>query len=517
MATPLSPRSPRSVFPPPDGGLPWESDELLAARLRSGPDGEVTHSTAALIARHWQPVRDYAAICLASSAGTADMVTAAAFHQVFDRLTLGEPGAALRPRLLLTARDLVRFWAADDLMSGMLPELGNPAGARGLRTVKSPTPENRELAERAFHGLTPTARCLLWHTEVEGEPISVPAALLGLDTATAVITLEQTREQFREGCVRAHRELAPTKECRFHNRLLDVPLRRGGELLPEVRRHLDACPYCRYAAEQLSHFEAGLGALLAEAVLGWGADRYLASRPGRTARRSRTGPAPARSAGRPRRAGGGRHRHRALPRILVPAEALRSPRALLAGVGIASAGLLATVLALSLWPDGGSGPAPAPSAGATDGHGTASPSTPTANATTGRTRLRESAAGLCLGIRGKPETGADATLAVCSSAATQQWSYERDGLLRSAAAPGLCLDSHADAGVIILGRCAPAKAARGDDVRYDLTARGEFLPRWTRDLALTSASARPDAPIVTRVRDGSPAQRWQTVRVPAAG
>ena len=78
------------------------------------PDSEVAQSVALLMARHWQPVHEYAVICLASPASVASMVTAAAFHQVLDRLKLGEPALALRPRLLVTVRDTVRQWSADE-------------------------------------------------------------------------------------------------------------------------------------------------------------------------------------------------------------------------------------------------------------------------------------------------------------------------------------------------------------------------------------------------------------------
>lgn len=234
MPTPHPPRPPY----PPAGGVPEESDESLGAALRGRPDVEVGKSVALLMARHWQPVHEYAAICLASPEDTASMVTAAAFHQVFDRLTLGEPAVALRPRLLVTVRDTVRQWSAEEYISAVLPELGKPSGGRGMRAAKSLTPENRKLAERSFHTLPGLARCLLWHVEVEAEGIAVPAALLGMDTDTASAALEQAREKLREGCVHAHRELAPTKDCRFYNRLLDVPIRRGGALLPDVRQHL---------------------------------------------------------------------------------------------------------------------------------------------------------------------------------------------------------------------------------------------------------------------------------------
>lgn len=283
-----TPHPPRPSFPPRAAptptATPGESDESLAALLRAQPEGELTHSVALLLARHWQPTHDYAVICLASSANVASMVTAAAFQQVLERLRRAGSAVALRPQLLVAVRDTVKAWSAEDRISAVLPDLRKPAGGRGMRATKSMTPENRKLAERSFEALPGLAQCVLWHTEVEGEHISVPAGLLGMDPDMASAALEQAREQFREGCVRAHRELAPNKDCRHYNRLLDVPIRRGGALLPDVQQHLLVCRFCRYAAEQLSHFESGLGGLgglLAEAVLGWGARRYLDSRPGR--------------------------------------------------------------------------------------------------------------------------------------------------------------------------------------------------------------------------------------------
>lgn len=492
--------TPHPASPPFPDGVPGPSDEALAARLSGAPDAEVSRATALLLARHWPSAYAYARICLASSAQVAAMVTTAACHQVLDRLTLGDNGVALRPRLLVTVRDTVRHWAAEDRIAGALPELRKPAGGRGMRAATSMTPENRRLAERAFQELPGPARCLLWHTEVEAEPLDIPAALLGMDTDTAAVTLEQAREKFREGCVRAHRQLAPSPDCRFYNRLLDVPIRRGGALLPDVQDHLAECRHCRDAAEQLSHVETGLGALLAEAVLGWGARRYFDSRPGRTQHRPRGRGA--------RRAG---RRPRVLPRF--PGVAARSTRALRTGVGIASAGLLATVLATSLSYDGDADPTA--SAGATDRGDASTPGPVTTPQDAAQlpsepreTRFRNAGTDLCLDIQGEPRAGAEAGLSACSAEWTQQWSYENDGLLRSVADPGLCLDAHADAGVVILGTCADAGDPRGGDVRYDLTGQGEFVPRWDEQLALAPATGEPGADIVVKVRDGSPTQRW---------
>ncbi|MFF0200743.1 RICIN domain-containing protein [Streptomyces sp. NPDC005017] len=516
---PPTPHPPRPPYPPP-GAFPGESDESLAGRLRGSPDDDVSRSTALLIARHWRPAYEYAAICLADSGPAAAMVTGAAVHQLLDRLTLGEPGVVLRPRLLVAVRDTVRLWATEERISAVLPGLRKPAGGRGMRTASPGPPENRRLTERAFLSLPPVDQCLLWHTEVEAEAVGVPAALLGMDAEAAATAVEQAREKLREGLVRTHRELSPTNECRFHNRLLDIPIRRGGSLLPDVRRHLAECRYCRAAAEQLSHFEGGLGVLLAEAVLGWGAHRYVESRPGRGRQVPRRRDATRHGAGRTR---SGAARHRVLSRAQGPGGRRaapgdgRSPRALLTGVGLASAGILAILLGAGLWGSGG-GTEPMASTGASgsdpSGDGSPDPSgAPTSPdsaglSAPGRSGLLNAGAGLCLDIEGEARAGAGVGLADCSTASTQLWSYAADGLLRSVAEPGLCLDSHMDAGVAILAVCADRGSLRGDDVRYELTDAGEFVPLWDKRLALAATTGDAGADIVVKVRDGSPAQRW---------
>ncbi|WP_449348608.1 ricin-type beta-trefoil lectin domain protein [Streptomyces shaanxiensis] len=451
------------------------------------------------MARHWQATYAYSVICLASWSPSASMAAAAAFDRVLSR-----PGqGALRPQLLVAVREFVKEWAADDDISAVLPELRKTIGGRGLRAARSVTPERRQLAERAFRALPGASQCLLWHAEVEAEPISVPAGLLGVDTARAAAALEQAREQFRAGCVRAHRELAPTSECRFYNRLLDVPIRRGGDLLPDVRKHLSECRYCRHAAEQLSHFEGGLEVLLAETVLGWGAHRYLESRPARAADR----PAPAlHGAARPRP--GGRHR---------PAnggQPRRHTKTVLVGAGLTSLALLATVLVAKGWSDDGV-PTSNVTWGAATGNtvrpspvensrsaGSPSPASVGDPVEVGHGRLRTIDAGLCLDTSdGRTADGVEAVLAACSTAGSQQWSYQDDGLLRSAADPRLCLDSDAGKGSVVVADCQ----GQVGEVHYDLTVRGELLLR--RGKGLLVAPGKGDTVVVTE-RDGSKKQRW---------
>ncbi|QKW26495.1 hydrolase [Streptomyces seoulensis] len=291
-----SPHPPPPPRPPRPAAAPAESDHRLVARLREsggGPDGG-HHAVALLLARHWRATYDYAVVCLAAPGGSAAMVATAAFRRVLRGPANGTSGGAaggtrdgaagraLRPRLLVAVRETVRQWAADDAACAVLPELRRPSGGRGLRAVPSLTPERRRLAERAFHDLPGAFQCLLWHTEAEADPLTVPAGLLAMDPKTAAGLRERAREQFRAGCLRAHRELAPTGECLILGPLLlDVPTSRGGALPPGARRHLRECRHCAHAAEQFGCFDGGLDVLLAEAVLGWGARRYLDSRTAR--------------------------------------------------------------------------------------------------------------------------------------------------------------------------------------------------------------------------------------------
>lgn len=522
-----SPHPPRPSYPPRPGVAPGESDESLAAPLRGRrPDGgETARPVALLLARHWQPTYDYAVICLASSGNVASMAATAAFREVLESRGRRQSAEALRPRLLVAVRDIVKAWSADDGVSGVLPEVRKSAGARGMRAAKPTTPGNRELAERSFRDLSGTAQCLLWHTEVEAEPISVPAGLLAMDAGTAAAVLEQAREQFRAGCVRAHREQAPSRDCRFYNRLLDIPIRRGGALLPDVQQHLLECRHCRYAAEQLSLCRAGLGVLLTEAVLGRGARRYLDSRPGRGAH----GVHPQESAGRGGRwrPESGRHRLLQQPTTLpglsfVPSWNHSKP--VLAGLGLVSAVVLSTVLATSLGSDDGRGPGPAAASTEATGSqvespgrtGPLVPSTVAPSATSagfpgvsGHARLRNAATDLCLDIRGdEARPGVGTRMAECSSGKNQQWSYDSDGLLRSHADLELCLDSRADDGAVTLARCQGPSAAHVDDLRHDLTVQGQLLPRWDEGLAVVPTSAAKGADVVVKLRNASVEQKW---------
>ncbi|WP_225810610.1 RICIN domain-containing protein [Streptomyces spinosus] len=124
-----------------------------------------------------------------------------------------------------------------------------------------------------------------------------------------------------------------------------------------------------------------------------------------------------------------------------------------------------------------------------------------------RGRLRDLASGLCVAVAGdKAVRGAETELADCSAVPTQQWTYETDGSLRSAAARDLCLDSRLGYSVRLAPCAATGEAAR--DLRYDFTLQGALVPRSDQGLALTPAATDGSGALVLKTRAPGAAQRW---------
>jgi hypothetical protein len=518
------------------------TDEQLSAELKkwSGttpalqPVGE-------LLDRHWEAAFAYARLCT-DGPRPAGMLTTAAFTRLFgESLRHTGPTAAWRPHLLVTVRRIAAEWDSDGRREMLHPALRTEAGGDRAAARLLP-PAERRLLSGAFQRLQQSARCLLWHTAVEPEPIGVPGALLGLDEEDARVELRRARERLREECLQVHRELAPEQECRHYLRLLDVTYRRGGvELDPDLREHLERCRHCLHTADQLHQFNGQLGLALAEAVLGWGAAAYVQARlsvddagaarearqhaperpfvaeafgapmpfpaPGAAAATGLADAAPA--------APGSRAGTRSAARRSAHKAARRTSRRNLTAAVLTVSGLV--VLPLVMWSSfhsDGSGPAEAAPSEA-PGSDTASSTTDPSRAGAGearqgdlRGRLHNVESGLCVGVVDKKiAQGAETELAECSADEGQQWTYETDGLLRSAADPDLCLDSHLCFSVR-LATCTGATAPDAKNIRYDFTLQGTLVPRWGQDLALTPAATDGSGALVVKNRDDGPAQRW---------
>ncbi|MEV7242559.1 ricin-type beta-trefoil lectin domain protein [Streptomyces sp. NPDC093248] len=503
-------------------------DERLSAELRKWTGtSPALHPVGELLDRHWEAAFAYARLCT-DGPRAAGMLTTAAFTRLFgESLRQSGPSAAWRPHLLVTVRRIAAEWDGDGRQELLHPALRTDPATGERASARLLPPPGRRLLSRAFQRLTQSARAVLWHIEVEAEPLAVPAALLGQDEEETHVELGRARDRLREECLQAHRELAPETECRRYLRMLDVTFRRGGvDIDPDLQRHLAGCRHCRQTADQLAQFNAGLGLALAEAVLGWGARAYLEARA--TLPDAATGPGPGPAAAPPggeafapapsHASAASRRTARLDPpgpsRRSAHRAARRARRRDLALAAAAVSGLV--VLPLVLWSvlSPGDEPAPAPDAtpSRTPGKDSAGPGPSWAGSsdtTQGalRGRLHNLASGLCVDVVGrKAVQGAETELTKCSSAPVQQWRYETDGLLRNASAPDLCLDSHLGYSVRLAPCSATARAAK--DIRYDFTLQGALVPRSDQDLALAPAATDGSGALVLKVRTATSVQRW---------
>ncbi|MFJ4817375.1 ricin-type beta-trefoil lectin domain protein [Streptomyces sp. NPDC088801] len=256
------------------------TDEQLSAELRKWTGATpALHPVGELLDRHWEAAFGYARLCT-DGPRSAGMLTTAAFTRLFgETLRQNGPTSAWRSHLLVTVRRIAVEWAGDHRLDMLHPELLTGVG-EGERPASRLLPsQRRRLLSGAFQRLPQSGRCLLWHVDVEAEPLASPAGLLGLDEEGARVELGRARDRLREECLQLHRELAPDEECRRYLRLLDVTYRRGGLALdPDLRAHIEGCGHCSAAADQLDQFNHGLGVALSEAVLGWGGRAYAERR-----------------------------------------------------------------------------------------------------------------------------------------------------------------------------------------------------------------------------------------------
>lgn len=279
---------------PRDARLFEVTDAQLSAELKKWTGATpALHPVGELLDRHWEAGFAYARLCTAD-ARSAGMLTTAAFTRLFgETLRQTGPTAAWRPQLLVTVRYIAAEWDTDRRQELLHPELRTEPGSGERVSARLLPPADRRLLSGAFQRLPQSARCLLWHSEVEAEPLAIPAGLLGLDEEDARVELGRAHERLREECLQLHRELAPEQDCRRYLRMLDVTYRRGGvDVDPDLREHLDRCGHCSDTAGQLHFFNAGLGVALAEAVLGWGARAYLESRASQAEHPAEAAPAP---------------------------------------------------------------------------------------------------------------------------------------------------------------------------------------------------------------------------------
>ena len=230
-----------------DVGAP--GDAALIAAVRSGD----VEAYALLYRRHAGAAFTQARQLTGSSVEAEDLV-AEAFARVLDVLRDGGgPDAAFRAYLLTTLRN-TRYdqarrdrrleWSDD--MSRHDPGVPweDPAIA-GLET---------RLAARAFHRLPERWQRVLWHTEVEREPLSELAPRLGLSPNGVAALAYRAREGLRQAYLQ---EQVATGAGWAHEATVNRlgAWARGGLTARQharVEAHLAACPACGCLARELT-------------------------------------------------------------------------------------------------------------------------------------------------------------------------------------------------------------------------------------------------------------------------
>ncbi|MEU9480470.1 hypothetical protein [Streptomyces sp. NPDC048191] len=234
---------------------------------------EISHSkgsrkdcVAALLARHWKSVRAYTSLCAAGAASESRLQTCAAQSFLAEVIHYAHP-PVVRPHLLRAVRVAAEAGVdGDDVVL-------DAALHDAIRSRRSGIQPDRRLAERAFRALPAVTQTLLWHLHVEREDIATVAVLIGLPEVTAAAEAARSRGLLLQRCLEIHAEEAPYPECSRYSRLLLASLNRP--VSGDVNTHISRCWHCRTAVQQFDHSDTMLPSLLAQAVLGWGAQDYL--------------------------------------------------------------------------------------------------------------------------------------------------------------------------------------------------------------------------------------------------
>ncbi|GLI00437.1 sigma-70 family RNA polymerase sigma factor [Phytohabitans aurantiacus] len=248
------------------------SDPELIAAVRAGAHDAFE----ALYRRHFEPARRVAR-ALARDPAEVDDLVAEAFAKLFGTLRDGGgPDVAFRPYLVTTIRRL--FY--DSQRRARRENVTDDPAIHAPGVPFDDTAERKlehALVARAFTKLPERWRTVLWHTEVEGDPPSAVAPLMGLTPNGVAAMAYRARERLRENYLREHIATEPADECRWAIERLGAHV-RGGLSRRENRRvgeHLSGCGPCHLLFVELDEVNSALRLILVPVLLGIPAAAYL--------------------------------------------------------------------------------------------------------------------------------------------------------------------------------------------------------------------------------------------------
>src|SRR5215475_7500171 len=225
------------------------------AELLNQVRGANTAAFGVLYQRHVSAVRRLARELVMSPA-EADHLVAETFGRVHNVIMRGGgPNDAFR-LYVLTALRRVAASHADDWRG---PAAGGPDPGEPPPAPDAQVPDD-SLVVRAFLSLPERWRAVLWHTDIEDEPATEIAPLLGLTAAGVADLRRDARDGLRQAIVRGHAARSRGSKCqRLTGRFEDYQRGTLAEAAAAVvADHLGQCDNCAAVFAALSGLTAAL-------------------------------------------------------------------------------------------------------------------------------------------------------------------------------------------------------------------------------------------------------------------
>ncbi|OEV29046.1 hypothetical protein AN219_18665 [Streptomyces nanshensis] len=256
------------------------SDADLLRLVRAG--GEPSNAALReLERRHFQAVRVFASACVVSSSA-ADALAGQAWKQAL-RPQDGEASGAVRPHALSVVLRTAAAWSRSEQQSVLSPDLVSWAAAHAAAhgtgdEDAQPQFHPLSVASRAFAGLTEHSQTVLWHKAVEHDETERIQEILGPGGEAVHLLERRARNELYNVYVQLH-QAGLADECRpFHRMVLAYAEEKAIDMAADLAPHLEGCAACSRAVADLGRMRVDCGAFLAEAVLPWGGEEYVAIR-----------------------------------------------------------------------------------------------------------------------------------------------------------------------------------------------------------------------------------------------
>ncbi|MDX2605879.1 RICIN domain-containing protein [Streptomyces caniscabiei] len=249
------------------------SDSRLTALLRSDSPTAYT-ALRELRERHHPSVLAYARLCAASESAARELATQAFTVATKETARGVEATVPWRHRLLLLTARVAAGWATDGGATGLAPAL------RVVLDTEGPGGRVPPLLA-AFELLPPRPQGLIWYGVVEDEPDDRTAVLLGLTPDDVTYKRESALHVLRQACLRVRLAASDDPRCQDFRRLIEESVRPDTPRhSTDLRAHMEHCPHCTGAYEELRALRDSPRATLAEGLLPWGGTAYTRSATG---------------------------------------------------------------------------------------------------------------------------------------------------------------------------------------------------------------------------------------------